>query len=61
MEFVGMADEFGRSGEPFELMEHYQLNWQSIYASCLKAIERKEKGYTETRKLTDIPRIADYE
>jgi len=61
MEFVGMADQFGRSGEPFELMEHYELNWQTIYASCLKAIERKDRGYIGTRALTDISRIKDYQ
>jgi transketolase len=61
MEFVGMADEFGRSGEPFELMEHYELNANTIYASSLKVLERKEKGYIGTRKISDISRISDYQ
>lgn len=55
IEFVGVADTFGGSGEPEELLEKFNLNWQTIYASALVAIERKEKGFIGTRKITDIP------
>ncbi len=55
MEFVGIKDTFGTSGEPEELLEKFDLNWQAIYASALKAIERKKNGTNEFRKLTDIP------
>ena len=55
MEFVGMKDTFGTSGEPEELLEKFDLNWKAIYASALKAIERKKEGFIGYRKLTDIP------
>jgi transketolase len=42
MEFLGMKDTFGQSGEPEELLERYHLNWESIYHLALKAIERKK-------------------
>ncbi len=58
LEFVGMKDTFGGSGEPDELLEIFGLNWKSIYGSALKAIERKIKGYSGVvRKLTDIETI----
>jgi transketolase len=41
MEFLGMKDTFGQSGEPEELLEKYHLNWETIYNLALKAIERK--------------------
>jgi len=55
IEYVGMKDTFGQSGEPDELLEHYKLNWQSIYASALTAIKRKKEGFIGLRKITDIP------
>ena len=54
MEFVGVKDSFGGSGEPEELMVKFGLTWKEIYASALKALERKEKGFIGVRKLTDI-------
>lgn len=56
MEFVGIKDTFGKSGEPEELLEKFDLNWQAIYANALKAIERKKNGTQAYRKLTDIPK-----
>lgn len=44
MEFVGIPDKFGMSGEPEELLEKYDLTWETIYKSTLKAIERKNNG-----------------
>ncbi len=55
LEFVGMKDTFGGSGEPEELMEKFGLNWKAIYASALKAMERRDKGFSGVRKLTEIP------
>ena len=55
MEFVGVKDSFGESGEPDELMVKFGLTHKEIYASALKAIERKEKGFIGYRKLTDVP------
>ena len=59
MEFVGMKDRFGGSGEPEELMVHFGLTWKEIYASALKSIERKEKGFIGVRKLTEIESMID--
>ncbi len=44
MEFIGIPDRFGASGEPEELLEKFGLTWETIYDSTLKAIERKNKG-----------------
>ena len=55
IEFVGIKDCFGESGEPDELLEQYGLNWKSIYASALMAIERKKNGFKKVRKMIDIP------
>ncbi|MDP2362564.1 MAG: transketolase C-terminal domain-containing protein, partial [Ignavibacteria bacterium] len=54
MEFVGVKDTFGGSGEPEELMVKFGLTWKEIYASALTAIERKEKGFIGYRKLKQI-------
>jgi transketolase len=54
MEFVGVKDQFGGSGEPDELMGKFGLTWKEIYASALTAIERKKHGFIGVRKLTDI-------
>jgi len=43
IEFVGMRDTFGGSGEPEELLEKYGMTWKEIYSSALRAIERKDK------------------
>lgn len=59
IEFVGIKDTFGGSGEPDELLEHYGLNWQSIYASALVAIDRKKNGFKQVRRLIDIPEYAE--
>ena len=59
MEFVGIPDRFGESGEPDELMVKFGLTWKEIYANALKAIERKEKGFQKIRKMTDIEQYRD--
>ncbi len=59
MEFVGVPDRFGESGEPDELMVKFGLTWKEIYANALKAIERKEKGFQKIRKMTDIEQYRD--
>ena len=41
MEFVGVADQFGQSGEPNELIRHYGLDAASIIKAVKKAIRRK--------------------
>jgi len=54
IEFVGVKDTFGTSGEPNELLDVFGLNWQTIYASALKSIERKEKGFIGYRQVKEV-------
>ncbi len=42
IEFVGVQDQFGQSGEPQELAEHYGLTAPYIAAAARRAIARKE-------------------
>lgn len=41
IEFVGVKDQFGQSGEPKELLEYYQLNAKAIAAAATKVAARK--------------------
>ncbi|MCX7697627.1 MAG: transketolase family protein [Bacteroidales bacterium] len=41
IEMVCMQDQFGESGTPTELMNKYQLNYQSIIQKTLQVIKRK--------------------
>lgn len=41
MEFVGVKDEFGQSGAPEELIEHYGMGVNSIKEAVRKIIDRK--------------------
>ena len=41
MEFIGIQDKFGRSGEPPELAERYGLTPAAVAAAAKKAIARK--------------------
>ena len=40
--FIGMQDSFGESGEPNELLDKYKLNATGIVEAALKVIERKK-------------------
>ena len=42
IEFVGVRDEFGQSGEPQELAEHYRLTGPYIADAARRAIARKK-------------------
>lgn len=42
IEFVGMADIFGESGEPHELLKKYKLDKNAIKDAVKKVIERKK-------------------
>jgi transketolase len=55
IEFVGMRDCFGGSGEPDELMVKFGLTHKEIILSALKVMERKEKGFIGYRKVSDVP------
>jgi transketolase len=41
MEFIGVEDQFGQSGNPDELMKHYHLDTPSIKAAVKKVMKRK--------------------
>lgn len=41
MEFIGVHDRFGQSGEPKELMEHYKMGTSHIVEAIKKVIARK--------------------
>ena len=41
MEFIGVHDQFGQSGTPAELMEHYGMGVKSIMEAVKKVIQRK--------------------
>ncbi len=43
MEFIGVQNQFGQSGEPKELIEHYGMGVKSICESAKKAISRGSK------------------
>jgi len=41
MEFIGVKDRFGQSGEPDELIEHYGMGVSHIIAAVRRVEERK--------------------
>ncbi len=61
IEFVGVPDRFGESGEPEELLHKFGLTWKEIYSSCLKVIERRDKKFQSNhiyRNVKDIVPIS---
>lgn len=54
IEFVGMPDKFGGSGEPNELMQKFGLTAETIVNSALNAIERKKSASNRIREVKDI-------
>ena len=44
VEFVGLEDVFGESGEPDELAEKYRLTAPHIAAAAKRALKRKRHG-----------------
>jgi transketolase len=41
IEFIGVQDRFGQSGDPVELIEHYGMGTTAIVAAAKKAVARK--------------------
>ncbi|MCI0619562.1 transketolase family protein [Candidatus Wolfebacteria bacterium] len=41
MEFVGVHDQFGQSGEPDELIKHYGMDTEAIKRAVIKVLGRK--------------------
>ncbi|MDZ4225987.1 MAG: transketolase C-terminal domain-containing protein, partial [Patescibacteria group bacterium] len=42
IEFIGVHDSFGQSGEPQELIEHYGMGASHIAAAITRAVKRKK-------------------
>ena len=42
IEFIGVKDQFGQSGTPSELIEHYEMGEKDIYAAAQRVILRKK-------------------
>jgi len=42
IEFIGVHDQFGQSGTPAELIEHYRIGVSHIVAAAKKVIKRKK-------------------
>lgn len=41
IEFIGVADKFGQSGTPEQLLTHYGMSREAILAAIMKAVNRK--------------------
>ncbi len=54
IEFVGIPDRFGLSGEPEELMEYFGLTSNTLINSALRAITRRDKGFDLIRHIKEI-------
>ena len=54
IEFVGMKDSFGGSGEPEELMEKFGLTRREIVLSALEAVKRKKKNTHSYKNVVDV-------
>jgi transketolase len=59
IEFVGMKDSFGGSGEPNELLDVFGMTWKEIYASALIALERKNNGFIGYRSIINIASLIE--
>ncbi|MBI3396872.1 transketolase family protein [Candidatus Woesebacteria bacterium] len=44
MEFIGMPDHFGESGDPEELLEKYKMKSKDIIEAVKNVIKRKDRG-----------------
>jgi transketolase len=42
MEFIGVRDQFGQSGTPEQLIEHYGMGEKDIYTAAMKLMLRKQ-------------------
>jgi transketolase len=41
MEFIGVHDQFGQTGDPEELITHYKMDKESIKEAIEKVLKRK--------------------
>ncbi len=54
MEFVGVTDTFGGSGNPDELMKAFGLTQQDVYNSVKKVLKRRAGQWNEVQPMTKI-------
>ena len=45
IEFVGVKDEFGQSGTPSQLIEHYGMGQDAITKAIITVLERKAQKH----------------
>jgi transketolase len=58
MEFVGVRDSFGGSGEPEELMIKFGLTWREIVSSARRAMARRDGSWKGMLTATDVAPVA---
>jgi transketolase len=49
IEFVGMQDRFGESGNPHELLKHFGLDVAGIKEAVSRVLKRKKKRVTQKK------------
>ncbi|MDB5036005.1 MAG: tkt [Chlorobi bacterium] len=54
MEFVGVADTFGGSGSPGELMEAFGLTAKDVYNSVKKVLKRRSGEWNGLQAMTEV-------
>lgn len=62
IEFVGVRDKFGLSGEPKELLQHFGLTWKEIYASAIRVIQRRDNSINTNhiyRQIVEVEKIPE--
>lgn len=57
MEFVGVKDTFGGSGDPDDLMIRFGLTWKEIYASAKRALARRDGSWSGMQRVVDVAPI----
>jgi transketolase len=54
MEFVGVTDTFGGSGNPTELMEAFGLTAKDVYRSVKKVLKRRAGEWDDIQAMTEV-------
>jgi transketolase len=54
MEFVGVTDTFGGSGNPGELMKAFGLTSQDVYNSVKKLLKRRSGEWNQIQTMTEV-------
>jgi hypothetical protein len=54
MEFVGVTDTFGGSGNPTELMNAFGLTAREVYNSVKKVLKRRAGEWDQVQAMTEV-------